>query len=81
MEGFNLMQVSELEVMKQKQIKIYNWFAALENLNNSEDMNRAWENVKENIKISAKESLRMHERRQHKPWIDEECSQFLGQRK
>jgi len=28
----------------------------MENLNASEDINRAWENVKENIKILAKES-------------------------
>jgi hypothetical protein len=32
-------------------------FAALENLNVSEDINRAWENIKESIKISAEESL------------------------
>jgi len=30
-----------------------NRFAALENLNVDEDVNRAWENVKENIKISS----------------------------
>jgi hypothetical protein len=30
--------------------------AALENLYDSEDINRAWENIKENIKTSAKES-------------------------
>jgi hypothetical protein len=32
-----------------------NRFAALENLNDSEDINRAGENIKENIKTSAKE--------------------------
>jgi methionyl-tRNA synthetase len=53
----------------------------LENLNISEDINRAWENIKENIKISAKESLGLYERKQHKPWFDEECSTFLDQRK
>jgi hypothetical protein len=41
----------------------------------------AWENIKQNIKISAKEGLGMYERKQHKPWFDEECSQFLDQRK
>jgi hypothetical protein len=39
----------------------------LENLNVSEDINRAWENIKENIKISAKESLGLHEQKKHKP--------------
>jgi hypothetical protein len=29
----------------------------LENLNVEEDVNRAWESIKENIKTSAKESL------------------------
>ena len=30
--------------------------AALENLHDDEDINRAWENIKKNIKTSAKES-------------------------
>jgi hypothetical protein len=55
--------------------------AALENLNVSEDINRAWENIKESIKISAKESLGLYERKQHKPWFDKECSKFLDRRK
>ena len=44
----------------------------MENLNVVEDVNRAWENIKENIKTSAKESLGLHELKQHKPWLDEE---------
>jgi hypothetical protein len=56
-EGFNLKKLSELEVRKQYQIKISNTFVALENLNVSEDINRTWENIKESIKISAKDSL------------------------
>jgi len=46
----------ELEVREQYQIKITNSFAALENLNDSQGINRAWENMKENIKTSARES-------------------------
>jgi hypothetical protein len=65
-ERFNLKKLSELEARKQYQLKISNMFAALENLNVSEDMNRAWENIKENIKISAQECLGLHERKQHK---------------
>jgi len=34
--------------------KISNRFAALENLNDSEYINRAWKNIKEDIKTSAK---------------------------
>jgi hypothetical protein len=33
----------------------------MENLRDSEDINRAWENIKENIKTSVKESLGLHE--------------------
>jgi hypothetical protein len=77
----DLKKLSELEVRQQHQLKVSNRFAALENLNVSEDINRAWENVKENIKISAKESLCLHERKQHKPWFDEERAEFLDKRK
>jgi len=44
----------------------------VKNLSDGEDINRAWENVKENIKTSPKESLGLHELEQHKPWFDEE---------
>jgi hypothetical protein len=53
----------------------------LENLNVSENINRAWENIKENITISAQESLRLPERKKHKPWFDAQCAEFLGKRK
>jgi len=68
-------------VRKQYQIEITNRFAALENLNNDEDVNRTWKNIKENIQTSAKESLGLHKLKQHKPWFDEECLGFLDQRK
>ena len=57
---FNLMKLNNLEVRKQYQIKITNIFAALENLHDGEDINMAWENIKEDIKPSAKESLSQH---------------------
>jgi hypothetical protein len=47
------------------------------NVSEDEDINRAWESIKENIKTSAKESLGMHEMKQHKPWFDEECLVIL----
>jgi len=40
-EKFNLRKVNELEVKKQYEIKISNRFAAWENLNDSENINRA----------------------------------------
>jgi len=41
----------------------------LENVNDSEVVNRAWENIKEKIKTLAKESLGLYELRQHNPWL------------
>ena len=75
-ERFNLRKLNELEVRKQFQIEVTNGFAALENLGDKEDINRAWENNKENIKTSVKESLGVQELKQHKPWFDEECLRF-----
>ena len=60
-QRFSLSKLNDLEVRKQYQIDITNRFAALENLNEDEDGNRTWENIKENIKTSAKESLGVHE--------------------
>jgi len=78
---FNLRKLNDLEVRKQYQIEITNRFAALENVSVDEDINRAWESIKENIKTSVTESLGMHEMKQHKPWFDEECLGILYQRK
>ena len=50
------------------------------NLSDDEDINRAWENIKENIKTSAKKILDLYEVKQHKPGFDEECLGFLDQR-
>jgi len=56
-ERINLRKLNELDIRKQYQIKISNMFAALENLSDSEDINRAWENINKNIETSTRESL------------------------
>jgi len=61
-EGFNLRKLNELEV----KMKISNRFAATENLNDGEDINMAWENIKENIRTSAMESLGLYELKHYK---------------
>ena len=81
MELFNLRKLNELEVRKQYQVKISKRFAALENLNDSEDKNRGCENIKEDLKTSATKSLGLHEWKQHKPWFGDECLRLLYQRK
>jgi hypothetical protein len=49
----------------------------LENLDTVVGINRAWETILENIKISAKESLGYHELNKHKPWFGEGCSELF----
>ena len=51
MERFNLRKLNELAVRKKYQIKLSNRFATLENLIDTEDINKAWENIKDNIEI------------------------------
>jgi len=46
-------------------IEITKLFAALENLNDAKDINMTWENVKENIKTSAKEFPGLYKLKQH----------------
>ena len=53
----------------------------MDNLNGDENVNRAWENIEENITASARESLGLHKWKQHKPWFDKEYVDFLDQRK
>jgi hypothetical protein len=50
----------------------------LEEFDTEVELNTAWETIRENIKISAKESLGYLK---HKPWFDEGCPKILDQRK
>jgi hypothetical protein len=72
MEGFNINKLNEVEGKEQYRVEISNRFAALENLDTEVDVNKAWETIRENINMSAKE---------YKPWFDEGCSELLDQRK
>jgi hypothetical protein len=53
----------------------------LENLYADLDINRASETIRENINISAKESLGYYESKKHKQWFDNGCSELLDQGK
>jgi hypothetical protein len=46
----------------------------LEDLDTEVENNSAWETIRENIKISAKESLGYYELKKHKPWFYKGCS-------
>jgi hypothetical protein len=60
-ERFTLKKLNELEGKEQYGIEISNRFAALENLGPEVDSNTSWEAIRENMKISAKESLGCYE--------------------
>jgi hypothetical protein len=45
------------------------------------EINSAWETIRDNIKISARESLGYFELKRQKPWFVEGCSKLLDQRK
>jgi hypothetical protein len=71
MESFNLKKLTGGEVT------ITNKFASPENLKDNGDINSEWDNIKGNIKISAKEGLGYCEPKHHKPWFDEKCSKLV----
>jgi phosphotransacetylase len=80
-ERFNLKQLNEEEVKEQYQVTIKNKLAALENLDDNEDINRAWETIREDIRISAKESIGICESKSYKPRFNEECLKLVDGRK
>jgi hypothetical protein len=45
------------------------------------DVNKAWITIREDINISAKESLGYYKLKKNKQWLDEGCSTLLDQRK
>jgi hypothetical protein len=56
MEGFNLKKFNVMKVKEEFQVKISNWFVALENLDDDADINSIWCSIREYMKASASES-------------------------
>jgi hypothetical protein len=56
-ERFNVKMLNEGDVKEQYQVTIRNKFEALENVDGSGDINRAWDIITENIKTSAQQGL------------------------
>jgi hypothetical protein len=78
MQRFDLKKQNNAEVKKQYQVKISNSFAVSENMD--VDIKGLGKILRENIKISAKESPDHYNLKQHKPWIVKECSKLLDRR-
>jgi hypothetical protein len=57
MERFNLKKLNAVKGKDQYQVETSNRFAALLNLDDDMNINRAWKTIRENIKISAKKSI------------------------
>jgi hypothetical protein len=76
-ERLNIKKLNVRDVAEQYQVTIRNKFAALVNLEDNGDINRSWDSIRENIKISAQENLGYCESKHRKPWFDEECSKLF----
>jgi hypothetical protein len=67
MERSNLKKLKEVEGKEQFRVEVSIRFAALEELDAEVEINSAWEMIRENIKMSAKESLTYCVLKKHKP--------------
>jgi hypothetical protein len=56
-ERFSFKKFNKIEDKEQYSVEISNTFTALDKLNAEATINRVWETIRENIKISAKESI------------------------
>jgi hypothetical protein len=80
MDRFNVKNLIEGDIKEEYQVTIKNRFLALQNLEDNGDINRAWDAIRENINISAKECIGHSEAKRHKPWFDE-CLKLVDRRK
>jgi hypothetical protein len=81
MDRFNLKKLNEVEGKEEYRVEVSNRFSALEDLDQEMKINSAWETIRDNIKISAKEGLGYCEMKKHKPWSDQACSKLVAQKK
>jgi hypothetical protein len=81
MERFNRKKLNKVEGKEQYHVEVSNRFTALEDTGAKVEIDSAWEAIRENITISAKESLGSFELEKHKPWFNERCPKLLDQRK
>jgi hypothetical protein len=79
LERFDLKKLDDVEVKEKYQVEIPNRLAALESLDESFDMNSAWESIRENVKTSAKDNLGYWKLKHNKPWLDNVCSKLIDQ--
>jgi hypothetical protein len=71
MERFNLKKLNEIAGKVKYCIQVSNRFVALEDFYTEMEINSAWEMIRENINISAKQSLGHFKLKKHRPWFNE----------
>jgi hypothetical protein len=71
LKRFNLKKLDDAEVKEKYQVEISNRVAALESLDESFDINNAWESIRENINTSTKGNLGYQKLKHNKPWFNE----------
>jgi hypothetical protein len=69
MEKFNLKKLNDVEGKEQFRVEVSIRFADLEYLDTEVENNSAWETIRENIKISAKESLGYQRKQDELQWL------------
>jgi hypothetical protein len=76
----NLKKLKEGDVKERYQVTIRKFYAAPENLEDNGNINRAWDNIRKNIKFWQK-SVGFCESKHRKEWFDEECSKLIDRSK
>jgi hypothetical protein len=71
MGRFNLKKLNNVESKEKYCIEVSNRFSPLEDLETEVEINSAWETVKEDINISAREGHGYYEMKKDKLWFDE----------
>jgi hypothetical protein len=79
-QRFNFKKLNKVEGKEKYRVEVSNRFAALEDFEAVVEINGAWEMIRENIKISAKENLGYCELKKHKAWFDQACSKLVDQK-
>ncbi|KAJ4430619.1 hypothetical protein ANN_19208 [Periplaneta americana] len=72
------------ETKQHYQVDISNRFVILASSDEVEeelDVNSMWENIRDNIKIAAEQSIGYYETKKKKPWFDEDCCMVVERRK
>jgi 50S ribosomal subunit-associated GTPase HflX len=76
-ERFNPKTLNEVEGKEKYCVEVSNKYAALKDLDTEVEINSTCKTIRENVKISAKESLSYFELKRHKPLFDRGCSKLL----